>query len=805
MLIIPSNAASDAYQITRSLRFNSADSAYLSRAVTASGVTNDRRILTVFGWLKWCEFGTDLQTLYSSDSPDDAILWSGNKLRIYFAGAASGDVTFAPIKRDPGAWFPFMVAIDTTQATAANRHRVYFGNDEATYTGTAVTQNYDLGFTATTTVSIGRYQAGASRYCNCYLTHFSQVVGQQLTPASMGETSSLTNAFNPKDLSSLTFGTNGFWLKFEDNSNTTAATLGADSSGNGNNWTPNNFSVTAGVGNDSLTDTPTNYGTDTGAGGEVRGNFATLNPIRPAVGGTLPALANGNLKFTGVSTSSAISTQKLTGKVYWEAAYSVLATAVEYGIGRYNAVAHNGTQPGANTKWSLYYNTAYYWHDGATITEAVTGTPSGAWVTAATDFALFAIDVPNNKIWIGRNKAGTVTWAGGGDPAAGTVPTFGPSGGDGYYSTAVDLSTADWFAFLGSYDTGAWDINFGQRPFASTAPSGFKALCTQNLSDPALVKPSLFMDVNTRTGTGAAFNVTGKGFQPDLVWMKGRSGTTDHAIYDAVRTATKDLGSNLATDETTQAQGLTAFNSDGFSGGTLAKINTSAATYVDWMWKKGATSGIDVVSYTGNGANRTIAHALGVVPSMMIVKSRVTAGADTGWAVYHSALANTEYLKLETTAAKATGATYWNSTTPTSSVFSLGTAADTNTNNDTYINYLFAEVAGFSKFGSYVGNGIADGPFVFCGFRPRFILIKDASAETGWRIFDTARDTYNLSVKYFATNTTAAENPTANTTDIDILSPGFKIRGDAGTINTSGEVFVFAAFAEAPFKTARAR
>ena len=225
------------------------------------------------------------------------------------------------------------------------------------------------------------------------------------------------------------------------------------------------------------------------------------------------------------------------------------------------------------------------------------------------------------------------------------------------------------------------------------------------------------------------------------------------------------------------------------------------------MWKKGATPGIDVVSYTGNGANRTIAHALGFVPSMMLVKSLVTAGADTGWAVYHSALANTEYLKLETLAAKATGATYWNSTTPTSSVFSLGTAADTNTNNDTYINYLFAEVAGFSKFGIYTGNGSTDGPFVWCGFRPRYVLLKrssSASVTYAWQIFDTARSPYNQSnLPGFWADQSVAE--VADTYATDIISNGFKLRTTGENSNASTNTYIFAAFAESPFKTARAR
>ena len=813
MLIIPSNAASDAYQIARSLRFNSADSAYLSRAVTASGVTNDRRILTVFGWLKWCEFGTDLQTLYSSDSPDDAILWSGNKLRIYFAGAASGDVTFAPIKRDPGAWFPFMVAIDTTQATAANRHRVYFGNDEATYTGTAVTQNYDLGFTATTTVSIGRYQAGASRYCNCYLTHFSQVVGQQLTPASMGETSSLTNAFNPKDLSSLTFGTNGFWLKFEDNSNTTAATLGADSSGNGNNWTPNNFSVTAGVGNDSLTDTPTNYGTDTGAGGEVRGNYATWNPLDIGDG----TLSNGNLDLASGSSSvcgTFVIDPSDTNGYYFEATATSLASSMSFGVvdrtkrvtsSNYvtttdadQVIVHKRGAGGGNV-WN--YNQGV--GGSGTADNATTG-------AAAVANDVIGIAIKAGKIWVRV----TGTWYGA-DPStsAGQVAT-------------VAKPVAP-FAGVG----GSWIANFGQRPFASTAPSGFKALCTQNLPTPAIAKPRQYFDTAIYAGTGASLAVSTDGstanntlaLAPDLVWLKGRSGATDHAIYDNVRGVQKDWGSNLTTDETSQAQGVTAFGSTGFTVGTLAKLNTSAATYVSWLWKAGGaaasntvgsitssvsvntTAGVSALTYTGTGANATIGHGIGVAPSMVIVKARTTAGADQGAVLWHASLTTptTDYLVLSTTAALASAATMWNSTIPTSTVFSVGTNASTNTSGDTYVAYAFSPVDGFSAFGKYTGNAAADGPFVWCGFRPRWFMVKCASATNNWVIFDAARSTYNATNEELYAD--LADAGGSNNRGPDFLSNGVKIRATTSFQNSSGATYVFAAFAESPFKTARAR
>jgi hypothetical protein len=418
---------------------------------------------------------------------------------------------------------------------------------------------------------------------------------------------------------------------------------------------------------------------------------------------------------------------------------------------------------------------ADYRSDGVTYSGSSTaGRPT--WNSAGTVIGV-AIDCDNGAIYF----ANANTWITSGVPTSGasrtgaiTTYTGGSKtlfGGFGVFNTTPSI-------------TGC--VNFGQRPFT----------CTANLPAVAIAKPASYFDVKTRTGTGAAFNVTGEAFQPDLVWTKGRSGATDHAIYDAVRGVTKDIGTNLATDQTTQAQGVTAFNADGFSGGTLAKINTNAATYIDWMWKESVTAGLDIVAVTGNGANRTVAHNLGVVPKMIIGKSLTTAGADTGWPVYHASLANTEYLMLNTTAAKATGATYWNSTTPTSSVFSLGTAADVNTNADIYIYYAFAEIAGFSKFGIFAGNGSADGPFVWCGFRPKFIVIKRQDLANSWEMMDSARDPYNI-VSHRVEAERANAETVATPDMLDFLSNGFKIK--TSDVGWNGTSMVFAAFAEFPF------
>ena len=332
------------------------------------------------------------------------------------------------------------------------------------------------------------------------------------------------------------------------------------------------------------------------------------------------------------------------------------------------------------------------------------------------------------------------------------------------------------------------------------------------------------MAATTYTGTGASLavanTVNGVNFQPDFVWVKGRSGATDHALYDSVRGTTKDLVSNATSAETTQATGLTAFGSTGFTVGALAKMNTSAATYVGWQWKGGGTAvsntsgsitssvsanasaGFSVVTYTGTGAAGTIGHGLGVTPSMIIVKPRSGTG---DWIVYTNTTGAGNFLLLDTNAASAASTTKWNNTAPTSSVFSVGIDTTTNLVTTTYVAYCFAPVSGYSAFGSYTGNASADGPFVYLGFRPRYVMLKRSDtggANYNWFCYDSARDTYNATQNYLEINVASAEQ---NGAAVDFLSNGFKVRLTSTYWNASGGTFIYMAFAENPFKYSLAR
>jgi hypothetical protein len=556
--------------------------------------------------------------------------------------------------------------------------------------------------------------------------------------------------------------------------------------GTGTTWT--DISTRTNPGIDSLTDTPTSYGTDTGSGGEVRGNYATLNPL--LTGGANVVLSNGNLNEQqlggGYQTTSG-TIYVSTGK--WYAEMSIVAGGYgQFGIVRQGAFTPS-TRFGLGTGQSGAYSYGSYeggkYNNGSSTSYGPTFTTN--------DIIGCALDL----------DAGTVSFSKNGI-SLGTAFTALPAG---LYTFAV------------GHQNTSCSVNFGQRPFAYAAPSGFKALCDTNLPTPTIAKGSSVFDTVLYTGTGAALTPTSSlAFSPDLVWIKGRSGATDHAWYDTVRGATLDLICNGNTAETTQTQGLTAFNSNGFSVGTLAKLNTSAATYAGWCWDAGsstvtntagsitsqvranASAGFSVVTYTGNGtAGASVGHGLGVAPSLVIVKIRSTTDI---WAVHHNSFANTanNYLSLSSTAAVAT-VSAWFAKSSTVLTYTTSYLAN-NLNGATYVAYCFAPVTGYSAFGSYTGNGSADGSFVYLGFRPAFLLIKRTDATGNWVMLDAKRAGYNVDNDPLYANLSNVE---ATTDLLDITSNGFKLRSTNTDVNASGGTYVYACFAENPFQYSRAR
>ena len=328
---------------------------------------------------------------------------------------------------------------------------------------------------------------------------------------------------------------------------------------------------------------------------------------------------------------------------------------------------------------------------------------------------------------------------------------------------------------------------------------------------PTINNGGQYMQAITYTGTGSTQTIN-VGFQPDLVWIKQRNGTAYHALFDSVRGATKVIQSNTTTAEQTFSTALTAFTSNGFTTGSSTDTNQSGQSYVAWCWKAGTTSasntdgtitstvsvgatqGFSVVTYTSTTG--TVGHGLGVAPSMIIMKP--TNNTDQ-WTVGHVGLPSWNYgLALNATSAQDANSGFWNNTAPTSTVFSQGSW----NSGFTKVAYCFAAVAGYSAFGSYTGNGSADGPFVYTGFRPKYVLIKRTDTTDNWLMEDTSRSTYNQTAASLYPNLSNAED-TGN--PLDILSNGFKSRSASTTFNASSGTYIYACFAENPLKYALAR
>jgi hypothetical protein len=790
------------YQISRSLRFNIPNSTYLTRTPASSG---NQQTWTWSAWVKRGALGSTqgifYQQLTASDTGFFAITFtSGDTLAL--GGWTTNWRITTQVFRDPSAWYHIVVAVDTTQATANNRVRVYVNGSEVTSFSTTAnpTQNSTTGVNSTGAAYLGKDN---NTYFGGFATEIYIIDGQQLTPSSFGTTSTTTGVWAPIQYTG-TYGTNGFYLNFSDNSGTTATTLGKDYSGNNNNFTPNNFSVTAGTGNSSMVDSPTPYGFDTGVGGTVRGNYCTWNPLDTT---STAYISNGNLTNSAASNNYPIrgTIGVSSGKWYWEWTEASATPDNHIGVwgfsgltaGTYNYVGE------AADSWGIHTSDGNKRNNGS-------NTAYGS-AYANGDVGMCAYDMDAGKIWWGKNG----TWFASGSPSAGTNAAF--TNLTGTLRPAQIQYTAENF-------------NFGQRAFVYTAPSGFQALCTQNLLTPIIGATSntlagQFFNTVLYTGNGTTQSVTGVGFQPDFIWAKSRSNAFYHTLVDSVRTRAYILSTNVTTADTGPEPAdkeFVSFNADGFSLGPdyNLSVNTSGATFVAWNWKAGnnagasnsagsvtstvsvnTRSGFSIVTYTTTGSVITVGHGLGVAPSMIIVKAR---GTTSDWFTYHSAMGATQGIYLNQTLAAITSANFWNNTAPTSTVFTNGTGVVASPGN-TAVAYCFAEVSGFSKFGSYTGNGSADGPFTYTGFRPSFVMIKRTDSTGDWCMFDTTRNTYNVVDAQLFADTSQTEAAIGSGTYLDILSNGFKNRNTATDKNASGGTYIYMAFASNPFKYSIAR
>ena len=779
------------YFMTDSIRFRETASAYLRR--TPSTTTN-RRTLTFSCWYKKSKNDIQHPLFYTQSGGEHAVRFRDDDNSLdwfYFNGGYVYRLRTSALYRDTSSWYHIVAVLDTTNATSSERARLYVNGERITAFQTASYPALNAEYAINTTVAhdIGHF---STAYNDGYMTEVNFVDGQALAPTEFGEYSEDTGAWQPKRYGG-SHGTNGFYLDMS-----TSGSTVLDQSANSNNWTANNMNLTTSSATtyDIMKDVPTLTDEDTA-------NFATLNPLTNSNGATL---TDGNLTWSQPSTTTAFVSSTLSLSQNYTYLEFTTTDADRFLIGVTTDAARTATSDlGAGS------NEYAFQTDGDKINGG-TATSYGSSVASGTTGCI-AFDNVNNKIYVGSISGTTITWFNSGNPLSGTNPMFTVTAGT--YFLGIQRRTSTTTVYL----------NFGQRPFLATnIPTGYKKLNTYNLPDSAVLDGSQYMNTVLYTGNGGTQSITGVGFSPDLVWLKNRNATYNHALNDSVRGAGKTLESSTTNSEFSYSAYFTSLNSDGFSlAGGIGQFNLSGDAYAAWNWRgsdsspvsntngtitstvsANTTSGFSVVTWTGNGANATIGHGLGAKPACYIVKSRDSA---TSWVVYHEGMATapqSAYMYLETTNAVVTGSsTFWNDTIPTTTTFGVSSHGDVNASGGTYVAYVFANVEGFSKFGSYTGNGSTDGTFVYTGFSPAFVLRKVSSTTNNWWIVDSARDTYNEINKSLRANSNVVEDTT--TGDTDFLSNGFKLRASNTRTNASGQTYIYMAFAENPFKNALAR
>ena len=751
------------YQIAKSLRFKGTNS-YLNRTPAVAG---NRTTWTFSAWVKRGSLGTK-QLIFSADYPNsvtqaDGITWIGfnanNQIELVHYQDSIGDQYFKTSVLsfiDTSSWVHIVGIFDTSNATVADRLRIYVNNNRITTF--ARTSDPALNYNGHVNRDRIHILGGGTalnnsyveNYINGYLSEVNFIDGQALDPTNFGEFD-INGYWIPKAYTG-TYGQNGFYLDFSDT--TAVANLGYDKSGRNNNWTPNNISLTAGMTYDSMDDSPTN-------------NFAVLD----ALTNTTIAISEGSLKIAGSASANTSAQVKSNmtmsnSKWYWEVTLSGSNTSGVIGIVDASVILNNSLS--ATNLNSL--TRCFYMANGLKRTIAGDSTYGATYTT--NDVIGIALDLINGVVEFYKNGV----------------------------SQGIALSglTGSFVAFSYDTSTGSYSLNlvynFGQRPFAYTPPTGFKTLSMPNIAE-------YTYDLES----------------PDLVWIKCRNAAQNHMLFDSVRGAGKYLSSNLVANETTDVNSLVSFNKNGFYLGNNANVNTLNNTYVAWMWKASQQQvtnnngtiasqvkanpslGFSVVKYTGNAtASQTIGHGLGVSPKMVIVKKLLDGVSTNNWRVWHTGLTSGSYfLGLNQTDAQANSSSVFNGVN--SLTFTIGSDGAVNENAKEHIAYCFAEVEGFSKFGTYIGNGAADGPFVYCGGSPRFVMIKRIDAASDWYIWDVDRDLLNPLDAYLLANTTAAETGTLG---IDALSNGFKLRSTIA--NVSGGTYIFAVFMQNPFKGSNA-
>ena len=803
--------------IDQSLRFNDDDSAYLNRTFSSEG---DLASWTLSTWVKLGNPETTLYFMQTDVANGDGIPFyasdgysgvrmeinSSGQLQIYastngnapYIGSGTNvrwNATTNAVLRDPSAWYHVVFAVDLDTSPY---FKIYVNGEQQTFASSSTT---DVGvfrpFNRAKRHNVGAYyRTSASNFADCYLAEYHFIDGQQLTPNSFGELKS--GVWIPKEVD-VTYGTNGFYLDFAN-----SADIGNDVSGEGNDWTSNNFNAY-----DVVPDSPTL-------------NFATMNPLQK--NGTL---AEGNLRASTTDNRGIGSTMHMTsGKWYWE----ICPTA---GTNWHNGVIESDFDPSSEGINSTSAKNGTMYIDGRYYKNGVQQGASGV-STSTGDVIGITFDTSTNEVKWYKNNVYIVGLT------LDSGYTYQPATGSGGSPTVVANFGQD-SSFAGTKTAQGNSDENGYGDFFYTPPSGFLALCTANLTIPEAIDPAQgsspedYFGVDTYAGTSATHERSELNFQPDFVWTKHRNGGSDHQLVDAVRGNTKALRANTADTEDTFTNGILSFDSDGVTLGSNSRYNATSSTYVSWNWNAGGTTtsgtatgnggsraysyrasqdaGVSIVTWTGDGTDAgQVPHGLTDSVDAALVRARNN-GVD--WhCFFKSGLLSGEGYFLSLNKTDGEGTTSYGradlNDSSTELTLHAGSNGLRNVNNSgtTYVAYVFKSVEGFSKIGSYSGNNSTDGPFIYLGFRPALFMVKCKNTTGSWYCYDTTRLNYNVMGSQgqpIAWNSNVGEDSGADASwYVDALSNGIKIRNNSNFDNGTNS-FIYMAFAENPFKYSNAR
>ena len=796
--VVTPDSALGGKKIEKSLTFDENNQTTLICDLGSSGDATNRKKTTLSFWIKLLrpEQGRGVITAAASGTGASA---TGTRFHLNsngtwkFATQVSNSTVWvldSTIQyNDVNSWYHVVMQLDTTQSTSSDRVKIYVnGTQDTTFSGSYPSQNYDDYW------SFGNWRIGdyGGDYGYYYGSRFMiadiyLLDGQALDPTYFAFTETQTGIWTPKDYTG-TFGDHGFHLEFKDDSAATATTMGKDTSGNANNFTPSNFSA-SGDGKSIKSDTPTNNKTI------IDGTLAWTYDAAGA------NLREGNLKLTGSQGWKNISTHKIdgTGKLYYEFVSNPMAGWQLLGI--FVVTTGNLSNPSSQLTDSRIYAFA-----------STQATYFGGSYTSTSDVPSWS----NNDVMSVKYEKGILRLYKNGALATATA-------------TGID-QTKEIYAYIANDNTSATGyVRFDKDSWTQSANAGVDY--TWQLSEgrsigvkPTVLRPQRHFETLIYTGTGSSNSVTGLEFSPDLIWAKRRdTGGHHHLWVDTIRGGTKSLMSNNTDAENSNANRDMTFLANGIRWNSdTGNANASGGTYVAWCWKAGGTAvsnsdgtitssvsanteaGFSIVSFTGNATSgATVGHGLNKKPKWIIVKER---GNTNDWTVYHESLGYTGggdtyvlFLNLENDYGGGFAGGF-NNTAPTSSVFSLGNSNETNKSGGSFIAYCWSEIPGYSKFGSYTGNGSSDGVVVELGFRPAWVMVKRVNQAAAWNIMDNKRAGYNSDNDYLQPDNDLAESDGSPGT-VDLLSNGFKCTTTSGTHNNSGGTFVYMAFAAQPGPT----